>query len=300
MKKITHVFSVLFLFISIFIGVAIYEYRSNDGFYKSRIYYPLKVEHQQTASFPCKEELEAINEILNQPFHYIAHGCQAFVFRSEDGKHVVKFAKSPIFPLSDYSFLKQYFPSLQKYLEDRFLLCQNKVRTIFAAWSLADKQLKHETALEYVHMYPTRGIHGTTTFIDKKGQTHEIDLDTPPFLLQRYTINLNPYLDELIEEGKTQQAIFLVHQLIEHLVSEYKKGIYDIDPEILRNAGVTNNLIVQYDVGNFITDESIKSPEIYLPILVEHTKLMRQQLHEKDPLLGEAFDIKISALLSTL
>ena len=44
-------------------------------------------------------------EILKQPFHYLARGGQSFVFVSEDQKYVIKFFKNnpnPVVPLKKY------------------------------------------------------------------------------------------------------------------------------------------------------------------------------------------------------
>lgn len=133
------------------------------------------------ASYPHAPQFDpAYRKALEQPYTYLARGCQAYVFLSEDKKHVLKLFRR------------------RKSVEKEHLFCK--------AATLAYTKAKHETALEAIHLSPGENL-PTVVLRGRLGRSFSLPLDAVAFALQKKVEplkngeDLRGFLKKRLEKG---------------------------------------------------------------------------------------------------
>jgi hypothetical protein len=109
MKKQIFIFLVA---VAAIYGLGRLYYRLTDGFTIGNITATFAY-HPEWETTPLNvDEENFLEEALNQPYTYLAKGCQAYVFQSQDGKYVVKFFKYQRFRLKPWEEYLLHGPSL--------------------------------------------------------------------------------------------------------------------------------------------------------------------------------------------
>jgi hypothetical protein len=193
----------------------------------------------ETTPLP-EEESQELNAILNQKFTYLGKGMQCWVFASADDKYVIK-------------FFKHY----------RMRPTENKglLEHTFRSYKLSYEVLRPETGIVYVHLNKTRSLHKAITIRDEDGRRYNIDLDGMEFLIQKKGSRVYPTIAQLMEKGEVEHAKQLLSNIIKLVIACSDKGIKDLDPFLRKNCGFFGDEAVFIDVGNFVVDESLKTPE---------------------------------------
>lgn len=236
---------------------------------------------------------EAAKAILKQPFHYLAKGCQAYCFLSEDGKYVLKFFKYQRYQTSPFLTPFTFIPSVHDYVNKRRQHKLEKLEFFMQAWIIANNHLKEESGLVYVHLSKSQNFNQPIVFFDKMGMRHELQADDLEFLIQR---TAEP-LKNAIANGSTEASIALVDKLIDMLVREYAQGIGDHDPALLQNTGVFNGNPFHIDVGQFYFNPQFKEPKGYYQDLFNRTYEMREWLKRTNPEVEKALALKLKKLM---
>lgn len=259
-----------------FYGVQRFCHRQTDGFT------PLKIE--STVPYEARHVKKASPEILNaldQPYHYLGRGAQAYAFVSEDGRYVIKFFRHRRMHnlLCQAGFLLPSF--LRERLEQTAEKRSLKLVKDYKSYELAFEKLRQETGLLYLHLAKTEDLKKRLVLYDKIKVLHELPLDQMEFVVQKRAYLLFPSLENWIKEGNLEEAKKVLTQVVSLLKTRAEKGIFDKDPELKTNFGVCEGKVLQIDIGRFTENELPPDPlEIH-----RITDDLRKWLHKKDPVL---------------
>lgn len=126
---------------------------------------------------------------------------------------------------------------LHAYRDGKIALNKGKTERTFESYKIAYQDLKEETGLVFVHLNRSDDLKLQTTIIDKLGIPHCLDMDSMHFILQRRAQLLYPVISQWMENKQLEQAKNGMKELLALLVSRYKKGIGDKDPDLRTNFG---------------------------------------------------------------
>lgn len=251
--------------------------------------------HQQTEGFrirkiasdlPFRAEWatpSASNEIrtlLKQPYHFLGSGGQCYAFLSEDGSTVIKFFK--------HHHLRPLPFSIQ---------AQKRTATLnhtFSSFKIAYDHLREETGILYLHLNRTRDLKIKMTLIDPIGISHEIDLDTTTFAVQKCAKPALPTLQKLCFEKKVEEAGSHLASLLDMMMVRVRSGIGDCDPNIHNNIGFIDGKAVEIDLGSFFLDETLADPLAQKRVLFFETLKLRRWLKKRTPELLTLFDLQLA------
>ncbi len=224
--------------------------------------------------FASMPEPENLDSILAQKYTYLGKGKQAFVFASEDKRHVLKLFKPAFPPFTYHLFGKPYKLGLSKLPFAKTIFanicnreCAEQKKADFLSYVNSFELLKNETRLEYLHLAETDHLQHKLKFYDKIGVLRELDLDKSCFLIQKKTDLLYPTLGSLIKQGKTDEAKRLLKSFVDLSFAFINKGI-DNPTTVEKNFGCIGLEAVQIDVGRVLIAEDFeeqgpKTDQIY-------------------------------------
>lgn len=250
--------------------------RETEGFSVSRI--TLQLPAQTSSSKSCDLT------VFDQPFHFLGSGGQCFAFASEDGKYVLKLLSPGRTPqLATHLPLPSF---IQRAVQKRIAYAEKKWQRDLSSYKLAFDELKEESGLIYLHVTETDTLSKKVKIFDKLNISHEIDLDSSAFILQKKAEPLLSYLKKRIQNNEQTAAKVALEQAVNLLISRCKKGVFDEDPRLHKNLGFSNEGPLFIDVGRFKRDESRKDPAVYSQDLVQMTTKLKVWLAQEDPSLA--------------
>ena len=272
MKKITLMIMVLAIVVGALYGLGRLYYVLTDGFTIANMsadfaYHP---EWDITPLLP--DEKRVLDNALSQPYTYLAKGCQAYVFQSQDGQYVIKFFKYQRFRLKPWEEVLPSWPFIESYRQEKRLHKQQKLERFLLSWVVAFNELKRETGLIYVHLNKSTDVKKKLSIIDKIGISHLIDLDEVQFCVQRKAEMLSDVLQRLKGEGRQAEADRLLSRVMGLLISGYARGYTDNDPALMQNTGVVDGRPIYVDIGQLVHDEEVKDPDVALPLFMIKTR----------------------------
>ena len=242
-------------------------------------------------------EKNEIIRALDQPYIYLGKGCQAYVFGSADRKYVIKFFKYQRFRPQSWINLFTFIPAVADYQLTKTAEKQEKLDKVFTSWKIAFEDLKKETGIIYVHLNKTNEWNKSLEITDKLGMKHLVDLDQTEFALQWRATMLCPAIDELVAQGKTDQAELLIDRLLAMLLSEYARGFADNDHALMQNTGVLDGHPIHIDIGQFIYNASVKAPKVYKQELYDKTYDFHKWLKIHHPALAEHLAARLVVIM---
>ena len=157
-------------FLILFYAISLFCEKETAGFSIRRI------SAAPTLPFTNQGETLATQEILKQPFHYLARGGQTFVFVSEDQKYVLKFFKNS----------PNAFVPLKKYHTKKI----GKLMRDIEGYLLAFERLPEESGLIFLKLDTETPFDQTVTIVDKLGIQHELSLQKTLFVVQKKGVSV--------------------------------------------------------------------------------------------------------------
>lgn len=229
-----------------------------EGFSLSKIHSDYPVSPQWEMNF-SQEKLMAVQQILNQPYHYLGSGVQCYAFESEDKQYVLKLFKHyHMWPgnallrhISIPSLLKNW---CQKVIQKR----EERLEDLFRSAKIACEDLEEQTGVFFVHLNPTHHQFPSLNIYDKLHIGHLIALDQIPFILQKKADLLFPKIKRYIDGQNQQKALAIINQLLDIIDHRSQKGIRNSDPILFRNIGLIDDLPIEIDIGSFAYDPYIR------------------------------------------
>jgi len=289
-------FVIIFLPLSLY-GVGRLYYRLTGGFTIANISSDFPFQPQWEVSPLMATEESEWSHAFEQPYRYLAKGCQSYVFISDDGQYVIKFFKYQRYRLQPWLAYFPPLPALVRYREQKLRQKWMKLDRFVRSWKLAFEHLKEETALLFVHLNKTNHLQRQVTLYDKIGQRHLVELDQMEFCLQRRAEMLCDVLLEHRLKGDLSAAQQLVHQLLSLLLSEYSRGLADNDHALMQNTGVAQGKPLHIDVGQFVFDETVKEPVVFQQELLTKTYKFKHWLREHYPELGRYLEEELKQII---
>lgn len=245
-----------------------------------------------TSNFPYQTEWDIsslhekdqpqLYEIFNQTFSFLGEGGQTYVFVSADQRYVLKlfkfqrFRPSPLVEMLPDSILFNSYRHKHKAKREK------KLFVAFNGYKLAYERHRIESGLIFMQLNSS----DTSLFvnlIDKRGNRQVIDLINISYVLQEKGEMLSTALSHLLDQGKTDIAKKRIEQLFDLYLSEYAKGIYDLDHGVMHNVGCIGDRLIHLDVGKMVQDERIKQPEFYQADLLKIAAKVYNWVHTKYP-----------------
>lgn len=238
----------------------------------------------------------ALKAIVQQPFYYLAKGCHAFAFVSEDRQYVIKFHRYPshmrVLPWLNRPFSYQFSTKRKKIKEYNW----QRIRYHLENYKNSFCDLKEECGLIYMHPNVTDDLDEKIHLIDKNGNHYHLPLNRMTFILQKRADLLYPTLDRLTQNQDLESAKQVVSSVIELFLRCCQKGYVDEDPILRRNYGVLGTQFIHIDLGDLVYQEEIKQPSNYIPHVRNRTFSLRKRLVRDYPHLVEHYDQEISKL----
>jgi hypothetical protein len=206
------------------------------------------------------DEQKTLEKILSQRFFYLDEGGQSYVFISEDKEYVLKFFKFQRFtPSPLVGWLPNIYP-FKSFKEKHVLKRQKKLFTAFNGYKIAYDLHRKESGLAFIQLNPSPHFLSVKV-MNKNQHEYHLNLNNIPFVIQKNGSVLSTILSKILKEHDLYEAKKRVEQLYELYLSEYKKGICDVDYGIMHNIGFTpEGGTFHLDVGKFIFDEKFKQP----------------------------------------
>ena len=224
---------------------------------------PFLLESQES-SFLDEKEMEGVNRVLNQRYSYLACGKQMTAFESADHRYVIKFFNPrPVLKKRWFRDSKKWrrFSSL-KWISNAYFKRKERLTKLYQRYQMGFEELKEEAGLVFVHLKPSTSLLSKMHLVDKGGKSHQIDLDTYPFVLQKKATLVTCQLDLFIRERNFEGIKRSIEQLRTLFLSRAKKGFTDRIQTLHNNYGFVDELAVQIDLGRIRKDESVqKMPE---------------------------------------
>jgi hypothetical protein len=229
------------LFVVCFYGVARFCKKQTGSFTLSRISSQLKPESRWDTPPLPPHQLADLHQILNQPYTYLNKGAQSFVFASQDGNYVIKF----------FQHHHMSTPLWLQWRQKTVTKKHGKLCKDFDSYKLAFDILRQETGLLYLHLNKTNYLNKTLDLVDKLGIHHAVPLDQFEFLIQKRAKLVYPALQELMEQGQTENAKEALTNIVRFLAHRSQMGIFDKDPDLNSNFGLIGTEVIQIDIGRY-------------------------------------------------
>ncbi len=254
-------------------------YKATDGYKTAKIIPSIEI--FQRWEKENKEEVEPlVRDILSQPFTYLGRGQQCYAFESSDQKYVIKIVRLHKYRIPFWCSL---YPK-KEIVEHRKKSWQ---RTL-DSFSLAFTYLKKESALVYLHDKKTKRLPMLTLY-DKLGRKSEVDSNHLVFVLQKKVRPIQAEADKWNAEETSQ----FIDQYLVTLTDRIEKNIRNKNRNILKNLGILEGQVVEFDVGEFRTFPTAESQESRKIEIIKSTRKLRKWLLKHHPSLVAHLDRKI-------
>lgn len=241
-------------------------------------------------------EKTALNDALNQDYYYLGKGCQSYVFASEDGNYVIKFFKFQRFRPQFWLTAINFIPAVKEYQINKAKQKKERLDNVFTSWKIAYENLQPETGVLYVHLNKSTDLQRQLTIYDKIGLKHTLDIDNYEFMIQRRATMLADSLHNLMAKGQVEEAQNMITYLYEMLLSEYLRGFADNDHAIMQNTGILENRPIHIDVGQFIRNDIVKDPKVFMQEMFDKTFKLKEWLDKWYPELATFLEGKLLIL----
>ncbi|MDN3507210.1 MAG: hypothetical protein P0S96_08290 [Simkaniaceae bacterium] len=233
-----------------------------EGFTLGKIHSPFeKCCLWNIEELPAYEKQE-VKKILSQDFNYLGSGAQCYAFQSADGDYVLKFFKMK--HLIPKKWLKLIpLPWLAQYRFNKIDKRVLRQHELFTSYKIAYEELKEETGMVYIHLNKSKDFGLKVKLFDRMRNCFTANLDDYEFILQKRAQLVHDRIRSLIQKGKREEVVEVIHQLLSHVVLQCKKGFIDRDSGISHNYGFVGDKVVHFDAGRVAQDENAKNPAFY-------------------------------------
>lgn len=225
--------------------------------------------YEFTGGFSQEELLAATEKGISEGsaplgrYHFLGAGRQSFAFLSEDGSHVLKLFRGRILSRSPVA---KCLPPLQMFSALRFYSGKeeaSRMRRTFFALELAWKKNRDNGALLALHLAKTSDPRTEVVLVDRVGRECVIDPNEHVWLLQERVEMTKERLLSRLDQGdrpgleRDLEALFALYR------SEYSRGLYDRDHNLLINTGFVGERAVRLDLGKLREDERYVQEEVW-------------------------------------
>ena len=223
-----------------------------DGFSLHRI------SHSTPSPSPFNETIlfdptmrKEIDEALLQDFHYLDSGSQCFVFVSQDSNYVLKFFKHHRWRLSSLEQLWLSLPLCKEIKEKKLNKKYNSHVDTYKSYCTSFEKFRKKTGLLLIHLSTGGKEFPVVTIQDRIYRRHRIPLNNFTFLLQRRATPMTQYIAQCGRD--TEKIRRLIVEYINLIEERAILGYLNKDPSFARNFGVSNDSLVEIDIGGCLS-----------------------------------------------
>jgi hypothetical protein len=242
-----------------------------EGFRPEHMAYPVPPALFWQAPPLSTAEAETVEAILSKPLTYLDKGSQSYAFTDASGEYVVKFFK--------FKHLKSYWFAS----ESKKKRAERKVAQLFESYRLAYESHKNGAGLIYVHLAPVKAPVSELTLIGPWNITYHLDPEPLYFVIQKRGIPLEKLLRQDLAAGDIEKGETHIFSLFDLILDMHKKGLYDKDHALFRNAGFADGEPLHFDVGMLHYDEALKSAERSEGDLKRHAERLNEWFQREFP-----------------
>lgn len=213
---------------------------------------------------------------LKGPFRYLGRGRQCYAFESFDERFVLKI---PRFDRYDLPFRwKMPFSWLDSGRAEIWKDRQNRLVFTIESFRIAERELKEDTALIYLHIHETKDLPSRVVLFDRMGRSFPIDLNRITFVLQEKKPLMIPQLLGFIAKNDRVAAEKIIDSFLSLVKRRAKLAIFNKDPSFMKNFAWENQTAVQIDIGSFFRKENPPCKETTLQSMKEGCGPFREWL----------------------
>lgn len=304
MKKILNRYIfILVIFVCGLLILPLFEEEITGGFRLSTITHDFPANPEWQLDKPSDKQLLWLEEVLNQPYHWLGQGHQVFAFVSQDQQYVLKIFKfkrlkpSWIMPyVADIPFLNSYYA----HWDNRRL---GRIQKLFSGYKLAYTQDQEHTGLLFLHLdHKEKVLTKPVRAYDKLGFSHSLDVNSLVFAIQKRAIKTKDVLKTLLNNRDVEGTKQYIRNLFDLYLSGYKRGIIDNDQNVVHNTGFIGDRPIRLDIGQLKFNEMARDPTIQKADLskIVHKRLipwLRSHYPEMEPEITQDMLRKLSESL---
>lgn len=207
-----------------------------------------------SAKVVSQKELKLVQQTLAQPFTYLGHGNQTYVFASADGKYVLKLF------MKDYltrTWLKHMFPPIFPFRS--FLHYQGEKKTyrterLINGYCFSYFYDPEDSGLVYLHLNPNISFE-EMVLLDGLGRSIPFSIQSYLFALQERVVPSREEFLRLMAKGDLEGIKKRLRELFLLYCRQMQKGLYDDDHNLIDNTGFIADRAVRQDAGKVIYGE---------------------------------------------
>lgn len=207
------------------------------------------------------EERLRIVKVIDQDFYFLGHGHQTYAFVSEDQKYVLKLFKADYLQRSWMINIFPPIPPFRQFFLHRGESREYRMRRLLNGYAIAYALDRENSGLLYFQPNIGNSWDKNVQLIDKLGLRVTLDLDAVVFAIQEKAVTTRNVLHKLLSVGDVAGARRRIRQLLEMYLSEYQRGIFDHDHNLIDNTGFVGDRAIRQDVGKIVLDEEIQVRE---------------------------------------
>lgn len=281
---------IILLLVLVFIVTFCVESRT-DGFITSKLYFtlPVKVDRAVYEKFNCSEKMH--DQIIDQPFTYLAKGTQFFVFESADKNYVIKFLRPKLLQPKSWVYLLHFPKFLDLYRKEEILhrkqKCQKTLRACFIAFE------KIGDRLGLLGMYLKNQSNKRLNVKSKQGHRFSIDLGNTCYIIQK---KADMFLDSALlsaKQNSQEEVEKIIDLFLQGITYRCKHQISNTDPNVFSNFALLEGHVVEVDFGDFFDNEILLPPPLFTHEINRYAKSFKKWAKLHLPEVLPYFDEKL-------
>lgn len=262
----------------------------------------VKIQHNLIDATPplssTEQELEFLNALSCQKFVFLGRGLQSFAFVSEDNKYVLKVFNNRYQNKISLFSLLTHFPWIGNWACARSAYYQKKLAQTFNSYQIAFSEMKDQTGLLYLHLFPTSDLRNPITLVDKLNISHSLDPNQTGFVIQKRAELVFPELKKYVNNHNLEGAKQALASLVDLFFWKWRHAIHDNDPLIRTNYGFIDGKAIQIDIGPLSKDSLISDLKQQQAEIQHITASLKFWLTENSPELIPFLDRELQEQLS--
>ena len=290
----------IFIFIAPFLllVVGLFCFKSSLPFRVEEIR-PVRDFSFQAAQTVSQEDLERLRVIFSQPFTYLSEGDQFYLFVSQNNEYLLKFFKMrKLTPKYWLNYIP--LPWLEQERLNKIGHRERVRQELFGNFKVAFEEFRHQTNLFFIHFFNTNWLKAKVCILDQEGVPHWVALDSVPFVLQKKTTKLFDHIEELVQKGRTKEAVSSLLLVLDIVKDRCQRGFTDQECDLEKNYGFIGNRAVFIEIEKMMKDEYLKSPLSTLREVFKVSQKINEWLEKKQPSLVAEFQKEAQDLISFL
>lgn len=289
----------IFFSVAIVISIFILWRNISKGFKVHKIYFSEKPKislfskiDNKTNSF--MKENKKLVKILDQKFFYLSKGSQTYVFRSEDGKYVLKFISFNKYKEPFRRKLLYQFKIFNSFLNKKKNSRKRNLKRAVESYKIAFCHLKKETQIKYINFNKNEKILQKIHIVDKLKNNYKIDPNKTFFILQKKAIPISCIFSKNIKQDKEKAKKILLDYL-DLTKKILEKGIINRD-SCIKNTGYVKDKLIEMDTGRFFYIKNIEKKECFNAFLEKYTFFYKKFLEKKSSSLYVFFEKEVKKI----